>query len=149
MPKLPYHSYTSYCIYRTPRIGGKKESHVGGEEKKERTEESEEEEEDDLGPSKAKETVPEATAAKTEEEEAREIIIMDEFDLGRMMQYNNSQLGQHNAGYGQEAHHQAAEDNRGHTDISTILDQIMNITDQSLDEAQVSIAARYKNVNLG
>ena len=26
---------------------------------------------------------------------------------------------------------------RGHADISTILDQIMNITDQSLDEAQV------------
>ena len=26
---------------------------------------------------------------------------------------------------------------RGHVDISTILDQIMNITDQSLDEAQV------------
>ena len=27
---------------------------------------------------------------------------------------------------------------RGHADICTILDQIMNITDQSLDEAQVS-----------
>lgn len=27
---------------------------------------------------------------------------------------------------------------RGHSDINTILDQIMNITDQSLDEAQVS-----------
>ena len=27
---------------------------------------------------------------------------------------------------------------RGHADINTILDQIMNITDQSLDEAQVS-----------
>ena len=26
---------------------------------------------------------------------------------------------------------------RGHADINTILDQIMNITDQSLDEAQV------------
>ena len=26
---------------------------------------------------------------------------------------------------------------RGHADISSILDQIMNITDQSLDEAQV------------
>ena len=32
---------------------------------------------------------------------------------------------------------QVVEGVRGHADISTILDQIMNITDQSLDEAQV------------
>ena len=31
---------------------------------------------------------------------------------------------------------------RGHADINTILDQIMNITDQSLDEAQVSFLTR-------
>ena len=30
---------------------------------------------------------------------------------------------------------------RGHANINTILDQIMNITDQSLDEAQVSLCA--------
>ena len=30
---------------------------------------------------------------------------------------------------------------RGHANINTILDQIMNITDQSLDEAQVSFCA--------
>ena len=32
---------------------------------------------------------------------------------------------------------------RSHADINTILDQIMNITDQSLDEAQVSFLSRY------
>ncbi len=36
----------------------------------------------------------------------------------------------HDADHGQDSL-------RGHADINTILDQIMNITDQSLDEAQV------------
>ncbi len=38
--------------------------------------------------------------------------------------------GSHDADHGQDSL-------RGHADINTILDQIMNITDQSLDEAQV------------
>ena len=36
---------------------------------------------------------------------------------------------------------QSQEGVRGHANINTILDQIMNITDQSLDEAQVSFCA--------
>ena len=38
----------------------------------------------------------------------------------------------------QQQQQQQETGTRGHADINTILDQIMNITDQSLDEAQVS-----------
>ncbi len=60
-------------------------------------------------------------------------------DQSRMMHYQQAYgMG----GMGDQASPGAHEDNldssRGHADINTILDQIMNITDQSLDEAQVS-----------
>ncbi len=63
----------------------------------------------------------------------------------RMMHYQQAY------GMGPMGDHQAAspgltEDGqdaiRSHADINTILDQIMNITDQSLDEAQVSFLTR-------
>ena len=37
---------------------------------------------------------------------------------------------------------------RGHADISSILDQIMNITDQSLDEAQVYLVFEWVGSDL-
>ncbi len=37
----------------------------------------------------------------------------------------------------QQQHQQHVEPIAGHADITSILDQIMTITDQSLDEAQV------------
>ena len=70
-------------------------------------------------------------------------------DQNRMMHYQQhafgmglaDQTGQQPSpagGGGQEEAGQQQDGTRGHTDINTILDQIMNITDQSLDEAQVS-----------
>ena len=58
-------------------------------------------------------------------------------DQSRMMHYQQAYgMG----GMGEQtspgAHEDSHDTSRGHADINTILDQIMNITDQSLDEAQ-------------
>ena len=58
-------------------------------------------------------------------------------DQNRMMHYQAYGMGDgsEHSPAGQDDHQKGL---RGHADINTILDQIMNITDQSLDEAQVS-----------
>ncbi len=99
---------------------------------------------------------------------------MDNLDLGRMMHHYGSaafcgypqQQQQQQSSHRPSPHHsEAASDQQqaaggeqqqaqhhrgGHADISAILDQIMNITDQSLDEAQackmVFKALKHENV---
>jgi hypothetical protein len=69
-------------------------------------------------------------------------------DQGRMMLYPQNYgmgmgAGQEEAQATSPAPGPADEAVRSHADINTILDQIMNITDQSLDEAQVPFDTTY------
>ena len=45
---------------------------------------------------------------------------------------------------GREDHSVSQDSLHGHADISQILDQIMNITDQSLDEVKLNTVPSYK-----
>ena len=70
-------------------------------------------------------------------------------DQSRMMHYQQAYgMG----GMGEQtspgAHEDSHDTSRGHADINTILDQIMNITDQSLDEAQVSFLLIFSWSNI-